>query len=987
MWTLRVLGALELATPSGLPFAAVSAQPKRIALLTYLALARPGGAHTRDHLLGLLWPELDERHARAALRQAIHHLRLALGERAIVASGYDELRLEPESIVCDALRFETELDADRPESALTLYRGELLDGFFVSGAPAFEDWLERERGRLRARAANGAWALAERAGHAGNVDEAERWGARALALSHDDEMMLQRFLRLLEQLGDRVRAVLEYDGFARRMRREYEMEPSTETRHLVDSIRTRISGSFPARQPSNVVAQGRAEQAAALQVDPVAVHVTVPTTRSIARSDNPKSRRMILGVGAALLAAAIVIAGLARHRLSAAVPLDTNLLVVAPFEAIGPPDSLLRQRKLADLFAAELDDAGSLRTVPTDRVFGAWNGPTGADRASALSLARRLRAGLVLFGTITRAGPDSNGVKATLVDAATGSVISEQKRTGAESHLDQLVDSIALALVLDLSARVGIARPAGSLGSQSLPAIKAFLRGDQEFRRAQWDSAEWYYQHAVDGDSTFALAYRQLGRLAVWRGSEIGVGLPAAHFAGLALSQRASRFAHGLGERDSLLIVSDSLVGALAPDLCEDAAARQRLFDATRTLTARFPRDAEGWVARGDALFVCGGYVAVNEPGISKREMLQAFDSAVVLDPSLGLAYHGAFRLALDLGDTGRVLRYADRYLTLHPSEASASYVRVLSAVLRRPKQAEAILDLATPHDAFAMFASLLLYADSTELAVAAARRLRSTTAAGGTWDIFPGVEGPIPAASFRPRPFALAEAYRGHLRNAAALAGTDRSPFAGRLAADLPLAEVWAGVSPDVSIDSAFSVWLRTRPFTFDEAIASALAWWGERHDTLALREYLRRSRSPQPRDLANVRIARYAHHREVARAYLALALGDSATATALFESLPSNEWWINERLVLARLRGAGGRPREALAVLDRGIPYPYATPLCGIWAMEHARLAAQVGEQAKARESFEYVTRLWRAADGELQVYVREARAALPRRVRAAN
>jgi hypothetical protein len=35
---------------------------------------------------------------------------------------------------------------------MALYRGDLLDGFFMSDAPEFEHWLDGERERLRQRA-------------------------------------------------------------------------------------------------------------------------------------------------------------------------------------------------------------------------------------------------------------------------------------------------------------------------------------------------------------------------------------------------------------------------------------------------------------------------------------------------------------------------------------------------------------------------------------------------------------------------------------------------------------------------------------------------------------------------------------------------------------------------------------------------------------------------------------------------------------------
>ena len=45
-------------------------QPKRLALLAYLAVVGVRGALRRDTLLGLFWPESSEEEARRALRQA-----------------------------------------------------------------------------------------------------------------------------------------------------------------------------------------------------------------------------------------------------------------------------------------------------------------------------------------------------------------------------------------------------------------------------------------------------------------------------------------------------------------------------------------------------------------------------------------------------------------------------------------------------------------------------------------------------------------------------------------------------------------------------------------------------------------------------------------------------------------------------------------------------------------------------------------------------
>ena len=84
MVDLRLFGPAEIVGSNGQSIDALTRQTKRLALLAYLAIARPRGLHRRDKLLALFWPELDEPHARNALSQALHVLRTSLGEDAIV---------------------------------------------------------------------------------------------------------------------------------------------------------------------------------------------------------------------------------------------------------------------------------------------------------------------------------------------------------------------------------------------------------------------------------------------------------------------------------------------------------------------------------------------------------------------------------------------------------------------------------------------------------------------------------------------------------------------------------------------------------------------------------------------------------------------------------------------------------------------------------------------------------------------------------------
>ena len=209
MIEFRTLGPLVLRPSDGEELRAVLTQSKRLALLGYLAVTPPRTFHRRDTLLSLFWPELDQPHARAALRKAIYDLRRALGEGVLVGRGEEEVGLDPEQFWCDVAAFDAALGERNWAGALELYRGDFLEGVFPSEAPEFERWVERERVRLRRQAAEAAWALVEKQEKMGEGARAADWARRAVALSPGDEIALRRLVELLDRLGDRAGAVRE----------------------------------------------------------------------------------------------------------------------------------------------------------------------------------------------------------------------------------------------------------------------------------------------------------------------------------------------------------------------------------------------------------------------------------------------------------------------------------------------------------------------------------------------------------------------------------------------------------------------------------------------------------------------------------------------------------------------------------------------------------------------------------------------------------
>lgn len=248
MIELRLLGPIELVGADGRELRSVLTHPKRLAVLAYLAAARPRGFQRRDKLVALFWPELDQARARQALNKAVHHFRRAMGDGAIVSRGDDELSLDDQVVRCDVWQFEAALGANSAPAALALYRGDLADALFIDEAAEFEQWLSAERERLRASAARAAGSIADAMQHA-DMPAAVDAARRAVALAPYDERALRRLMLLLERTGDRPGAALAYANFSRRLQADLELEPSAETRALRDALARQEPRSAGAAAP------------------------------------------------------------------------------------------------------------------------------------------------------------------------------------------------------------------------------------------------------------------------------------------------------------------------------------------------------------------------------------------------------------------------------------------------------------------------------------------------------------------------------------------------------------------------------------------------------------------------------------------------------------------------------------------------------------------------------------------------------------------
>jgi DNA-binding SARP family transcriptional activator/TolB-like protein len=612
----RTLGSIDLRHADGTVVSALLAQPKRVALLACLAVATPRGFHRRDKLLPLFWPEADKDHARTSLRKAVHGLRQALGESTVLSRGDEEIGLDFSAIWCDVVAFDRALEAKDAEQALSQYRGDLLSGLHLPNCPEFERWLETERDRLRRRAREAARALARREEQADQPIRAAQWYRRALDLYPEDETDLRALVRLLDHSGDRAGALKEYEGFARRLAVDLEVQPSPESQALIDAVRGRVPR--PRVAEAAIASDSEGESA-----------------RVAPRVESGKRSRWLFGGAVGALAVLGVTAGLLTlDEKATRGTLDTRVVAIMPFRVTGADPYLAFLREgMVDLLVAKLSGTVQLRPVDPRTILVRWHRAGGTeardlDRAEMLALASNLGAGRLLEGEITGTARVLT-LSAVVTDMAGG----REVRASVEGSYD------SLTFVIDRLAAELLALGAGeprhrltALMSTSLPALRRYLDGAAALRRGAYADAVRRFDDALEIDSTFAAAGLARTRAAIWTGEgNRGSG-----------SLRAWPYRARLGFRDRA-----TLRFMLGPNYPYRSTEKEWLASAEEVVVAA-PDDPQAWATLGDQLFHYGHLLGM--PDALERS-LRAYQHALVLDSTYLPGWEHVAEIALLAGD------------------------------------------------------------------------------------------------------------------------------------------------------------------------------------------------------------------------------------------------------------------------------------------------------------------------------------------------
>ena len=232
MIVCQTLGPIGLSVDNG-PAPPELLWRKHLALLIYLARSPRG--RTREHLVGLLWPEKPETDARHSLTVAIGALRRHVGEAGLETSAA-RVRLAPETVHLDLDELDALVASKDWEAAAGVITGDFLEGFSVPGAPIFDDWLENERSAIRNRSVEVLTNYADQLLNQGQAPTAVAVALRALALDPGSERALRSCMKSLALAGDRSGAIEKYERFCARLNRELGTSAGAETEALAQRI-------------------------------------------------------------------------------------------------------------------------------------------------------------------------------------------------------------------------------------------------------------------------------------------------------------------------------------------------------------------------------------------------------------------------------------------------------------------------------------------------------------------------------------------------------------------------------------------------------------------------------------------------------------------------------------------------------------------------------------------------------------------------------
>ena len=405
----------------------------------------------------------------------------------------------------DVADFESALRRGDLASAVELYRGPFLEGFYLGDAPEFEQWLDGERGRLARSYAGALERLARSADAAHDHAAAIKWWRKLTEAEPVSGKNATGLITALMNAGDHASALQHAEHYEAVVAEELGTSAGPAVAALVADVRAKAKSERVTGKKS-----GPPPTKSDFPATPVGAE-----TRAIEQPRSPRTAgRWRYIVGSVAILAAIAAAAFVREsaRSTPAPPVEGSIAVL-PFSNVtaNKEDDPLVDGLSEELIGA-LSRISDLRVIGRTSSFAFRNSNAGARR-----IADSLGVSNILEGSVQRSGSRLR-VQVRLVDPRDGSTRWSEIYDRDVKDIFAVQSEIADAVARELDLRLGeqtLARiKRGS--TRNVAAYELYLRGnDQMLFRSDSGArnALEYLSEAVALDTGYAAAYAGIARV------------------------------------------------------------------------------------------------------------------------------------------------------------------------------------------------------------------------------------------------------------------------------------------------------------------------------------------------------------------------------------------------------------------------------------------------------------------------------------------
>ena len=285
-----------------------------------------------------------------------------------------------------------------------------------------------------------------------------------------------------------------------------------------------------------------------------------------------------------------------------------------------------------------------------------WERETTASRVSP----RRTR-------KVRRERPNAlSQVSAMIHRAGTADPLAEATVNGGADQVFEIVDDLTAQLLSGIrggpAARV---QRIATVTTTSVPALKAFLEGEEHFRHGQFEGAVESFRRATEADTMFALAYYRLSLAAEWN---------FANRLSLEAAERAVALSDRLSVRDQRVL--DAYLDRRRGDNAVAAAKY-------RSILGTYPDEMEAWLDLSEVLFHANPL-----DGKSFTESRETLARVLEFDPNHATAMIHLARIAAYERDSVAVDSLTKRFIELSPQAGRNLELSVIRALGMRDSTA-----------------------------------------------------------------------------------------------------------------------------------------------------------------------------------------------------------------------------------------------------------------------------------------------------------